>query len=170
MGLCPFHGEKSPSFAVSPSRQTYHCFGCGVHGNAIGFLMEHLGMGFVDAVGDLSQAVGLAVPKDERSPEERERFAKLKEHQGTLSDVLKKASDHYRKQLKSSARAIDYLKRRGLSGEIAARFAMGYAPEGWRARASAFASRRARRCSSRISCTSSGSIAARLSAATRYIA
>jgi len=124
MGLCPFHGEKSPSFAVSPSRQTYHCFGCGVHGNAIGFLMEHLGMGFVDAVSDLSQAVGLAVPKDERSPEERERFAKLKEHQGTLSDVLKKASDHYRKQLKSSARAIDYLKRRGLSGEIAARFAM----------------------------------------------
>jgi len=139
MGLCPFHGEKSPSFAVSPSRQTYHCFGCGVHGNAIGFLMEHLGMGFVDAVSDLSQAVGLAVPRDERSPEERERFAKLKEHQGTLSDVLKKASDHYRKQLKSSARAIDYLKRRGLSGEIAARFAMGYAPEGWRALASAFA-------------------------------
>ena len=139
MGLCPFHGEKSPSFAVSPSRQTYHCFGCGVHGNAIGFLMEHLGMGFVDAVSDLSQAVGLAVPKDERSPEERERFAKLKEHQVTLSDVLKKASDHYRKQLKSSARAIEYLKRRGLSGEIAARFAMGYAPEGWRALASAFA-------------------------------
>lgn len=139
MGLCPFHGEKSPSFAVSPSRQTYHCFGCGVHGNAIGFLMEHLGMGFVDAVSDLSQAVGLAVPKDERSPEERERFAKLKEHQVTLSDVLKRASDHYRKQLKSSARAIEYLKRRGLSGEIAARFAMGYAPEGWRALASAFA-------------------------------
>ena len=139
MGLCPFHGEKSPSFAVSPSRQTYHCFGCGVHGNAIGFLMEHLGMGFVDAVSDLSQAAGLTVPKDERSPEERERFAKLKEHQVTLSDVLKKASDHYRTQLKSSARAIDYLKRRGLSGEIAARFAMGYAPEGWRALASAFA-------------------------------
>lgn len=139
MGLCPFHGEKSPSFAVSPSRQTYHCFGCGVHGNAIGFLMEHLGMGFVDAVSDLSQAAGLTVPKDERSPEERERFAKLKEHQGTLSDVLKKASDHYRKQLKSSARAVEYLKRRGLSGEIAARFAMGYAPEGWRALASAFA-------------------------------
>ena len=96
-------------------------------------------MGFVDAVSDLSQAVGLAVPKDERSPEERERFAKLKEHQVTLSDVLKRASDHYRKQLKSSARAIEYLKRRGLSGEIAARFAMGYAPEGWRALASAFA-------------------------------
>ena len=139
MGLCPFHGEKSPSFAVSPSRQTYHCFGCGVHGNAIGFLMEHLGMGFVDAVNELSQGVGLAVPQDERSDEERERHSKLKERQVTLSDVLAKASDHYRKQLKSSPRAVDYLKGRGLSGEVAARFGMGYAPEGWRALASAFA-------------------------------
>ena len=139
MGLCPFHGEKSPSFAVSPSRQTYHCFGCGVHGNAIGFLMEHLGMGFVDAVNDLAQGAGLVVPQDERSDEERERHSKLKGRQVTLSDVLSKASDHYRKQLKSSPRAVDYLKRRGLSGEVAARFAMGYAPEGWRALASAFA-------------------------------
>jgi DNA primase len=139
MGLCPFHGEKSPSFAVSPSRQTYHCFGCGVHGNAIGFLMEHLGMGFVDAVNDLAQGVGLVVPQDERSDEERERHSKLKERQGTLSDVLAKASDHYRKQLKASPRAVDYLKGRGLSGEVAARFGMGYAPEGWRALASAFA-------------------------------
>ncbi len=139
MGLCPFHGEKSPSFAVSPSRQTYHCFGCGVHGNAIGFLMEHLGMGFVDAVAELAQGVGLAVPQDERSDEERERHSKLKERQSTLSDVLAKAGDHYRKQLKGSPRAVDYLKGRGLSGEIAARFAMGYAPEGWRALASAFA-------------------------------
>ena len=139
MGLCPFHGEKSPSFAVSPSRQTYHCFGCGVHGNAIGFLMEHLGMGFVDAVNDLAQGVGLVVPQDERSDEERERHSKLKERQVTLSDVLAKASDHYRKQLKASPRAVDYLKGRGLSGEVAARFGMGYAPEGWRALASAFA-------------------------------
>ncbi len=138
MGLCPFHGEKSPSFAVSPSRQTYHCFGCGVHGNAIGFLMEHSGMGFVDAVHDLAQQVGLSVPEDDRSPEERERALKMKERQGTLSDVLAKAADHYRKQLKASPRAIDYLKHRGLSGEVAARFAMGYAPEGWRALASAF--------------------------------
>ena len=138
MGLCPFHGEKSPSFSVSPSRQTYHCFGCGVHGNAIGFLMEHSGMGFVDAVQDLAQQVGLAVPQDDRSPEERERAQKTKERQGTLNDVLAKAADHYRKQLKSSPRAIDYLKQRGLSGEVAARFAMGYAPEGWRTLAGAF--------------------------------
>jgi DNA primase len=138
MGLCPFHGEKSPSFSVSPSRQTYHCFGCGVHGNAIGFLMEHSGMGFVDAVHDLAQQVGLPVPQDDRSPEERERAVKTKERQSTLTDVLGKAADHYRKQLKASPRAIDYLKQRGLSGEVAARFAMGYAPEGWRALASAF--------------------------------
>ncbi len=138
MGLCPFHGEKSPSFAVSPTRQTYHCFGCGVHGNAIGFLMEHSGMGFIDAVNDLAQQVGMTVPQDERSPEERERATKLKERQSTLADVLAKAASHYRQQLKASPRAIDYLKQRGLSGEIAARFAMGYAPDGWRALASAF--------------------------------
>ena len=138
MGLCPFHGEKSPSFAVSPSRQTYHCFGCGVHGNAIGFLMEHSGMGFIDAVNDLAQQVGITVPQDDRSPEERERAHKLKERQSTLADVLAKAASHYRQQLKASPRAIDYLKQRGLSGEVAARFAMGYAPDGWRALASAF--------------------------------
>ena len=138
MGLCPFHGEKSPSFAVSPSRQTYHCFGCGVHGNAIGFLMEHAGMGFLDAVNDLAQQVGMTVPQDDRSPEERARAVQLKERQSTLADVLARAATHYRQQLKASPRAIDYLKQRGLSGEIAARFAMGYAPDGWRPLASAF--------------------------------
>ena len=72
-GLCPFHGEKTPSFIVSPSRQTYHCFGCGVHGDALRFLMEHAGLGFVDAVHDLAQQVGMAVPQDDTSPEERVR-------------------------------------------------------------------------------------------------
>lgn len=137
-GLCPFHGEKSPSFIVSPTRQTYHCFGCGVHGNAIGFLMEHSGIGFIDAVQDLAQQVGMQVPEDERSPAERERAAQQKQRQATLTDVLERASQHYRAQLKQSPRAIDYLKRRGLTGQIAARFALGYAPEGWRALASAF--------------------------------
>lgn len=118
-GLCPFHGEKSPSFSVSPTRQTYHCFGCGVHGNAIGFLMENSGMGFLDAVSDLAQQVGLVVPEDDRSPQERERAAELKERQATLSDVLAKAADHYRKQLKASPRAVEYLKNRGLTGEVA---------------------------------------------------
>jgi DNA primase len=137
-GLCPFHGEKSPSFIVSPSRQTYHCFGCGVHGDVLRFLMEHAGMGFLDAVRDLAQQVGMAVPEDDSSPQERERAAALKARQATLSDVLAKAAEHYRKQLKDSPRAVAYLKGRGLSGQIAARFGMGYAPEGWRALASVF--------------------------------
>ena len=137
-GLCPFHGEKSPSFIVSPSRQTYHCFGCGVHGNAVGFLMEHSGMGFIDAVRDLAQQVGMTVPEDDSTPAERERAAAQKQRQATLTDVLAKAAENYRKQLKANPRAIDYLKGRGLSGEIAAQFGLGYAPEGWRGLASVF--------------------------------
>ncbi len=139
-GLCPFHGEKSPSFIVSPTRQTYHCFGCGVHGNAVGFLMEHSGLGFIDAVRDLAQQVGITVPEDESTPAERERAAAQKQRHATLSDVLAKAADHYRRQLKGSPRAIDYLKGRGLSGEIAAQFGLGYAPDGWRGLASVFPS------------------------------
>ncbi len=138
-GLCPFHGEKTPSFIVSPSRQTYHCFGCGAHGNAVGFLMELAGMSFPDAVRDLAQQVGLTVPEDESTPAERERAAAQKQRQATLTDVLARACDHYRKTLRASPRAIDYLKRRGLTGEIAARFGLGYAPGGWRNLASAFA-------------------------------
>ena len=138
-GLCPFHGEKTPSFTVSASRQTYHCFGCGVHGNAIGFLMEHSGLSFIDAVKDLAQQVGMQMPADDATPQERERAARMKEKQATLSSVLAKACEHYRSQLKASPRAVGYLKRRGLSGEVAARFALGYAPEGWRGLASVFA-------------------------------
>ena len=139
-GLCPFHGEKTPSFTVSPSRQTYHCFGCGVHGNAVGFLMEHHGMGFIDAVQDLAQQVGMAVPEDSRSAEDRAQAVAQKHKQATLGDTLARAAEHYRRQLKASDRAIAYLKNRGLSGEIAARFGLGYAPEGWRSLASGFAS------------------------------
>jgi DNA primase len=137
-GLCPFHGEKTPSFSVSATRQTYHCFGCGVHGNAVGFLMEHSGMGFLDAVRDLAQQVGMVVPEDDRSPQERERAQELKQRQATLTDVLAKSAEHYRKQLKGSPRAIEYLKGRGLSGEVAAAFGLGYAPDGWRGLASVF--------------------------------
>ena len=137
-GLCPFHGEKSPSFIVSPTRQTYHCFGCGVHGDAIRFLCEHHGMGFVDAVTDLAQQVGMPVPEDDATPEERAEAARKKAQSTTLSDILAKAADHYKQQLKASPRAIEYLKGRGLSGEIAARFALGWSPEGWRTLASCF--------------------------------
>src|SRR5262245_46454201 len=100
--------------------------------------MEHTGMGFVDAVRDLAQQVGMAVPDDDRSPQERERAAQARQRQATLTEVLAKAGDHYRQQLRQSPRAIDYLKGRGLTGEIAARFAMGYAPQGWRGLASVF--------------------------------
>ena len=139
-GLCPFHGEKTPSFIVSPTRQTYHCFGCGVHGDAVRFLMEHLGIGFIDAVRDLAQQAGMQVPEDNRSVQEREREQAQKQRQASLSEVLERAGEHYRKQLKGNARAVAYLKGRGLTGQIAAQFGLGYAPEGWRALASAFPS------------------------------
>ncbi|MDB5872623.1 MAG: dnaG [Ramlibacter sp.] len=138
MGLCPFHGEKSPSFSVSPTKQFYHCFGCGKSGNAIGFLIDHAGMNFVEAVKDLAGQYGMQVPEEDVSPQDRERAARQREKQATLNDVLEKAGEAYRKQLKGSPKAIDYLKGRGLSGEIAKRFGLGYAPEGWRSLASVF--------------------------------
>ena len=139
MGLCPFHGEKSPSFSVSPAKQFYHCFGCGKNGNAISFLMEHAGMTFVEAVKDLAQQYGLQVPEDDVSPQDRARAAQVREQQATLTSVLEKAATAYAKQLKISPRAVDYFKGRGLSGDIAKTFGLGYAPEGWRSLASIFA-------------------------------
>jgi DNA primase len=138
MGLCPFHGEKSPSFSVSPTKQFFHCFGCGKNGNAIGFLMEHAGMTFIEAVKDLAQQTGMVVPEEQQSPEDRAKAAAAKAKQDSLSDVLEKAGDAYRDQLKITPHAIDYLKGRGLSGQIAKRFGLGYAPEGWRSLASIF--------------------------------
>ena len=138
VGLCPFHGEKSPSFTVSPTKQFYHCFGCGASGDAIRFLTEHHGMSFVEAVHELAQQVGLQVPEDRTTPEQRERAAQQREREATLAGVLKTAADHYRKQLKASPRAVAYLKSRGLTGEIAAHFALGYAPDSWRGLASVF--------------------------------
>jgi len=122
---CPFHSEKSPSFTVSPSKQFYHCFGCGAHGSAIGFLMEYSGLGFIDAVEELAASAGLQVPQ--QSAMQRENEIK----KAPLTDFMARATKYYRDQLKISTRAIDYLKKRGLSGEIAARFGLGYAPEGW---------------------------------------
>jgi len=138
MGLCPFHGEKSPSFSVSPSKQFYHCFGCGKNGNAIGFLMDHAGMGFVEAVQDLAQQVGLQVPDDDISPQEQARAAAARQRQATLTEVLEKAAEAYRRQLRESPRAIAYFKGRGVSGAVAKRYGLGYAPEGWRNLASVF--------------------------------
>ncbi len=127
LGLCPFHGEKTPSFTVSPAKQFYHCFGCGAHGNAIGFQMEYGGMGYVDAVKDLAATVGLQVPEKPRTSEEIARQGR----ETDLYAVMDKAMAFYRAELKSCPRAIEYLKGRGLTGEIAARFRIGYAPEDW---------------------------------------
>jgi DNA primase len=139
IGLCPFHGEKTPSFTVSPSKQFYHCFGCGAHGDAIRFLMEHQGAGFVDAVKDLAQQVGLKVPERDVDPAEQARADEARARHASITEVLAQAAEHYRARLKDAPRAIDYLRRRGLSGEVARDFGLGYAPEGWHNLASAFA-------------------------------
>jgi DNA primase len=139
VGLCPFHAEKSPSFNVSPTKQFYHCFGCGKSGDAIRFLMEHAGMNFVEATKELAGEYGMEVPEEDVSPAERERAQKAREKHTTITDVLEKAGEAYRKHLRNSPRAIDYLKGRGLTGEIAKKFGLGYAPEGWRSLASVFA-------------------------------
>nr|HMQ73769.1 CHC2 zinc finger domain-containing protein [Rubrivivax sp.] len=94
-GLCPFHGEKTPSFIVSPSRQTYHCFGCGAHGDAIRFLVEHTGMIFPDAVRDLAQQAGIAVPEDDAGPAERARQQAERAQRASLAELLAKATAHY---------------------------------------------------------------------------
>src|SRR3954468_16176650 len=127
-GLCPFHNEKTPSFSVSPTKQFYHCFGCGVHGNAIGFLMAYGGMGYVDAMKELASSVGMQLP--DFRPRTKEEAA-LEERQTDLYSVVEKAMEFYRAELKKSPGAIDYLKGRGLTGEIAARFRIGYAPDDW---------------------------------------
>jgi DNA primase len=131
LGLCPFHSEKTPSFTVSPSKQFFHCFGCGAHGSAIGFVMEHRGLGYVDAIRELAQIAGMRVP-------ETERAADLHSKSRALTDVLASAAEFYRAQLRDSVAAIDYLKRRGISGRTAARFAVGYAPDAWQPLRAAF--------------------------------
>ncbi len=130
MGLCPFHNEKSPSFTVSPTKQFYHCFGCGAHGTAIGFLMEFSGMGFVEAVKDLAQNAGMTVPEQEDRLPPAQR-AEVQAKSLALSDAMTQATNYYRQQLRGARHAIDYLKGRGLTGEVAAKYAIGYAPDGW---------------------------------------
>ncbi len=129
-GLCPFHNEKSPSFTVSPTKQFYHCFGCGAHGTAISFLMEYSGVGFVEAVKDLAQGVGMTVPEQEDRLPPAQR-AEMQSKSLALSEAMTQSCNYYRQQLRSARTAIDYLKNRGLTGEVAAKFWIGYAPEGW---------------------------------------
>ena len=132
LGLCPFHGEKTPSFTVSPSKQFFHCFGCGAHGSAIGFLMEHRGLGYVEAIRDLAQMVGMQVP------EEHSGAAEAHSKTRALTELLAQAAEFYRKQLKASEAAVQYLKARGLTGQTAARFGLGYSPDAWQPLRGAF--------------------------------
>lgn len=122
---CPFHSEKTPSFTVSQSKQFYHCFGCGAHGSAIGFVMQYSGLGFVEAVEELAGRLGMPVPK-EISVRSQAR-ARLQ----PLTERMARAARFYKDQLKASPKAIDYLKGRGLTGEIAAKYGLGYAPDDW---------------------------------------
>jgi DNA primase len=128
---CPFHSEKSPSFSVSPSKQFYHCFGCGAHGTAISFLMEYSGMGFIDAVKDLAGRVGMHVPEDPREARPEDGL------NTRLTTHLEAANTHYRNALKHHTPAIDYLKGRGVTGETAVRFELGYSEAGWQGLAAA---------------------------------
>ncbi|MBU3693240.1 MAG: DNA primase [Rhodocyclaceae bacterium] len=125
---CPFHDERSPSFTVSPTKQFFHCFGCAAHGNAIGFVMEYENLGFVEAVESLAASVGLEVP-DDRGPPTGQGPSRSKSE--TLRPLLDAAAAFYRQKLRDTPRAVDYLKRRGLNGEVAKRFGLGYAPDGW---------------------------------------
>lgn len=131
MACCPFHKEKSPSFTVSQTKQFYHCFGCGAHGSAIGFLMEYANLGFVDAVEELAKGAGLTVPKEVSLNEGGKPSAV---DTPGLAEIMRAAMDFYRQGLKSSPEAIAYLKARGVTGAIAARFGLGYAKGGdaWR--------------------------------------
>ncbi|PPD11029.1 DNA primase [Methylophilus sp.] len=126
---CPFHNEKSPSFTVSPTKQFYHCFGCGAHGSALSFLMEYNGLSFVEAIHDLARQVGMIVPQEQRDPNQPAPASKAVLL--SLQETLQQAANYYKAELKKSPRAIDYLKARGLSGQVAAKFQIGYAPAGW---------------------------------------
>jgi DNA primase len=129
---CPFHSEKTPSFTVSPSKQFYHCFGCGAHGTAISFLMEFSGLGFVEAVRELAARAGMRLPEDDEKPHDGPKLH-------ALTEIMACAARYYYEQLKRSDKAIAYLRQRGVSGEIAQQFGIGYAPDGWQNLTAAFA-------------------------------
>lgn len=131
MACCPFHKEKTPSFSVSPTKQFYHCFSCGAHGSAIGFVMEHQGLSFPEAVQFLADRVGMVVPKVHGQNDNPEVRAERKKKQQTLEETTAAAADFYAQQLKFNPAAKAYLDKRGLSAEVIAHYGLGYAPDGW---------------------------------------
>ncbi len=125
IACCPFHNEKSPSFTVSQNKQFYHCFGCGAHGTALGFIMEYERLDFVDAIEVLAAEYHIDVPREQGN------FTPQQDDKKPVYEVLDKAANLFSNELKKTPRAVDYLKQRGLSGEIAKDFQMGYAPDSW---------------------------------------
>ncbi len=125
VACCPFHQEKSPSFTVSPSKQFYHCFGCGAHGSAISFLMEYEGLTFIESIQSIASQLGLSVPNEQKTSTS-DKF-----DYSILEQALMKANQFYKKNLRASKEAIHYLKNRGLSGEIAKQFQIGFANQEW---------------------------------------
>ena len=123
---CPFHNEKTPSFTVSEPKQFYYCFGCHAKGNAIGFLMDYEHLSYIEAIESLAADQHLDIPREQGSHTNQNQ-----EDKQPYYDILEKASDLFQTQLKNSERAVDYLKQRGLTGEIAKKFKLGYAPDGW---------------------------------------
>ncbi|WP_237711158.1 DNA primase [Oceanimonas sp. GK1] len=128
---CPFHNEKSPSFTVSPDKQFYHCFGCGAHGTALGFLMEYDGLEFLDAIDEMAAMHGLTVPRESTGGSSPQQQAAARAERQDLYGLLNDISQFYQQQLRSASAAIDYLKGRGLSGEVVKRFGIGYVPDQW---------------------------------------
>lgn len=124
MCCCPFHKEKTPSFSVSQQKQFFKCFGCGASGNVIGFLMRYEGLSYPEAIRKLAESIGMTVPETPRDRETRTRVR-------SLTDMMKAASDYYSASLKTNTRTIEYLKQRSITGETAARFALGYSPDAW---------------------------------------
>lgn len=159
VACCPFHSEKTPSFTVSPTKQFYHCFGCGAHGNTISFLIDYSGLSFVEAVHDLAAYAGMQIPAQQIDTISKEAdsndLSQYREEEYNnnnqeippqdLIAVMQAATQFYREQLKLSEKAIAYLKKRGLSGKTAARFAIGYAPAGWQNLAAIFPSYKSER-------------------------
>ena len=138
MACCPFHKEKTPSFSVSPTKQFYHCFSCGAHGSAIGFVMEHQGLSFPEAVQFLADRVGMTVPKVRGQEDNPEIRAERKKKQQTLEETTAAAADFYAQQLKFNPAAKAYLDKRGLSAEVIAHYGLGYASDGWQPLAQVF--------------------------------
>lgn len=128
---CPFHNEKSPSFTVSPDKQFYHCFGCGAHGTALGFLMEYDGLEFLDAIDEMAAMHGLTVPRESTGGSSPQQQAAARAERQDLYGLLNDIGQFYQQQLRSTPAAIDYLKGRGLSGEVVKRFGIGYVPDQW---------------------------------------